>query len=276
MTLRKLPVKALTRPQSYQFDAPAEALDKWTPRAAEADQDTISIYDVIGQDFWTGEGVTAKRVAGALRAIGQKPVTVNVNSPGGDMFEGLAIYNLLVEHPAEVTVRVMGLAASAASIIAMAGDKVEMGLGSMLMIHNSWGMVVGNQNDMRDAAETFAEFDAAMADIYAARTGQPGPEIAAMMNAETFMRAEKAIELGFADATFEAPDYEPKDKAATGKKALAVIDATLAKAGMTRSERRSLLSEAAGTPSAAGTATPSAGFDVDAARRLISTLKAKE
>lgn len=274
MTLRKLPVKALQRPQSYQFDAPAEALDKWTPRAAEADQDTISIYDVIGQDFWTGEGVTAKRIAGALRSIGQKPVTVNVNSPGGDMFEGLAIYNLLVEHPAEVTVRVMGLAASAASIIVMAGDKIEMGLGSMLMIHNSWGMVVGNQNDMRDAAETFAEFDAAMADIYAARTGQKASEIAAMMDAETFMRAEKAIELGFADATFEAPDYEPKDNAAKGKKALAVIDATLAKAGMARSERRALLSEAAGTPSAAGTATPSAGFDVDAARRLISTLKA--
>lgn len=274
MTLRKLPeVKAFTRPQSYQFDAPADALDKWQPRAAEADGNTISVYDVIGDDPWAGEGVTARRIAGALRSIGKNPVTVNVNSPGGDMFEGLAIYNLLREHPAEVTVRVMGLAASAASVIAMAGDKIEMGLGSMLMIHNSWGLVVGNQNDMREAAETFAEFDAAMADIYAARTGQKPDAIAAMMNAETWLRAERAIENGFADATFEAPDYED-DGASGQKKARARLDATLAKSGMPRVERRSLLREAAGTPSAAGTATPSAGFDADAFQRLIETLKA--
>lgn len=275
MSLRKLPVKALARPQSYQFDAPADALEQWSPRAAEADGDTISIYDVIGEDWWTGEGVTAKRVAGALRSIGAKPVTVNINSPGGDMFEGLAIYNLLVEHPAKVTVRVMGLAASAASIIAMAGDEIEMGMGSMLMIHNSWGMVVGNQDDMRAAAETFAEFDAAMADIYAARSGKPVTEVAAMMSAETFMRAEKAIEMGFADSTFEAPDYdETANKGSDAKKARAKLDATLARTGMPRVERRALLREAAGTPSAAGTATPSAGFDVGAAQRLISTLKA--
>jgi ATP-dependent Clp protease protease subunit len=273
MSLRKLPeAKAFTRPQSYQPDAPVDALDKWRPRAAEADGNVISVYDVIGEDMWTGEGVTARRVAGALRSIGARPVTVNVNSPGGDMFEGLAIYNILREHPAEVTVRVMGLAASAASIIAMAGDRVEMGLGSMLMIHNSWGMVVGNQNDMRDAAETFAEFDAAMADIYSARTGLDAAEVSAMMGAETWLRAERAIDLGFAEATFAAPDYDEPE--AGKKKALARLDATLAKAGLPRVERRALLREAAGTPSAAGTATPSAGFDVDAVARLIETLKA--
>lgn len=274
MTLRKLPeAKAFTRPQSYQYDAPAEALDKWRPRAAEADGNTISIYDVIGEDYWSGEGITARRIAGALRAIGKKPVTVNVNSPGGDMFEGLAIYNLLREHPAEVTVRVMGLAASAASVIAMAGDKIEMGLGSMLMIHNSWGVVVGNQDDMREAADTFAEFDAAMADIYAARTGQKNDDVAAMMKAETWLRAERAIDAGFADATFDAPEYEDQPDAGQ-KKALARLDATLARAGMPRVERRALFREAAGTPSAAGTATPSAGFDADAFARLMTTLKA--
>lgn len=274
MTIRKLPeAKAFKRPQSYQYDAPAEALDKWQPRAAEADGNVISVYDVIGEDPWTGEGITTRRVAGALRAIGKGPVTVNVNSPGGDMFEGLAIYNLLREHPAEVTVRVMGLAASAASVIAMAGDKIEMGLGSMLMIHNSWGLVMGNQNDMREAADTFAEFDAAMADIYAARTGYDRDEIAAMMDAETWLRAERAIETGFADATFEVPAYD--DEGVSGKmKARARLDATLAKSGMPRVERRQLLKEAAGMPSATGTATPSAGFDADAMTRLIETLKA--
>ncbi|HEV8035968.1 head maturation protease, ClpP-related [Yoonia sp.] len=275
MTLRKLPeAKAFARPQSYQFDAPADALDKWHPRAAEADGNTISVYDVIGEDPFGGGGITARRIAGALRAIGRKPVTVNVNSPGGDMFEGLAIYNLLREHPAEVTVRVMGLAASAASVIAMAADRIEMGLGSMLMIHNSWGLVMGNQNDMREAADTFAEFDAAMADIYAARTGQKPEDIAEMMNAETWLRAERAIETGFADATFEVPAYDDKEGEGGKMKARARLDATLAKSGMPRVERRQLLKEAAGTPSATGTATPSAGFDADAMTRLIETLKA--
>ena len=276
MTLRNLPeVKAFRRPSSYQPDAPAEALDQWRPLAAEADGNVVSIYDTIGEDWFTGEGVTARRVAGALRGIGQKPVTVNVNSPGGDMFEGLAIYNLLREHPAEVTVRVMGLAASAASIIAMAGDRIEMGLGSMFMVHNSWGMVVGNQQDMRDAAETFAEFDAAMADIYAARTGRDREDVAALMAAETWLRAERAIEMGFAEATFEAPEYDDKDDGQAGAKAArARLDATLAKAGMPRVERRALFREAAGTPSAAGTATPRAGFDLGPFEALLSEIKA--
>lgn len=276
MTIRKLhEPKAFKRPEFYQHDAPSQALDKWHPRAAEADGNVISVYDVIGEDSFSNDGITARRIAGALRAIGRNAVTVNVNSPGGDMFEGLAIYNLLREHPAEVTVRVMGVAASAASIIAMAGDKIEMGLGSMMMIHNSWGMVMGNQNDMREAAETFAEFDATMADIYAARTGYDRDEIAAMMNVETWFRAERAIETGFADTSFEMPDYDEEIDGVDGfKLARARIDATLAKSGMPRVERRSLLKEAAGMPSATGTATPSAGFDADAMMRLIETLKA--
>ena len=92
-----------------------------------------------------------------------------------------------------------------------------------------------------------------------------------MMSDETWLRAESAIEAGFADATFDAPEY---DEADTGKKARAALDATLAKAGLPRSERRRLLKDAAITPSADGTATPRAGFDVDAAMRLISTIKA--
>ena len=270
MTLRKLPEVRFERPKAYQGDPPSNVLEQWRPQAAEATDATISVYDVIGQDWWSGEGVTAKRVAGALRGIGPKPVTVSINSPGGDMFEGLAIYNLLREHPAEVTVRVMGIAASAASVIAMAADRLEMGLGSFLMIHNSWGGVVGNQHDMREAAETFAEFDAAMADIYAARSGMNAGEVAKLMDAETYMRAEKAIELGFADGTFDAPDLED----APAQKARAKLEASLAKAGLPRSERRKLLRDATGTPSAAGLATPSAGFDDAAIRQLIQTLKA--
>lgn len=274
MTLRKLPeVKAFQRPAFYKPDAPAVALEKFQPRAAEADGNVISVYDTIGEDWWTGEGITARRVAGALRAIGSREVAVNINSPGGDMFEGLAIYNLLREHPAKVTVRVMGLAASAASIIAMAGDEIEMGLGSMMMIHNSWGVVVGNQDDMRGAAETFAEFDAAMADIYAARTGGDLEDIKAMMAAETWLRAERAIEDGFADSTFDVPEYSNTGDDAT-RNARSRLDATLAKAGVPRVERRRLFGDALGTPNAAEPkATPNAGFEPGDFASLIQTMK---
>lgn len=276
MTLRKIPApKAFDRPKAFDWDAPTGALERWQPRATEADPaNTISIYDVIGQDYWTGEGVTAKRIAGALRSIGNNAVTVNVNSPGGDMFEGLAIYNLLRDHPAEVTIKVMGLAASAASVIAMAGDKIEMGLGSFMMIHNSWGMVIGNQQDMRDAAATFAEFDAAMVDIYADRSGGDRKTIEKMMADETWLRAEAAIEAGFADSTFEAPaaSAAKSDKA---KSARNELDIKLAKSGMPRSERRRLLQDATGTPGAANPVTPRAGFDMGAALRLMTALTAK-
>lgn len=278
MSLKKLP-----RPQAFDsaagqsWDVPAKAIEIWAARpvAAEADNArTLSIYEGIGAD-WMGEGMTVARATGVLRKLGAGPVTVNVNSPGGDMFEGLAIYNALVEHPGEVTVRVMGIAASAASIIAMAGDRVEMGKGSFLMIHNAWGAVLGNRHDMRAAATMFDQFDAAMAEIYTARTGGDEDEIAAMMDAETFLRASEAIERGFADAEFEAPEIDDA-KARSDMTARAKLDATLAKAGMARSERRRLFKEAVGTPSAAETATPSAGLDLGAAMRLLDTIRAKE
>lgn len=270
MSLRNLPTAAFDRPAAYHGDARSDALAQWKPLAAEADEPaTLSIYDQIGEDDWDGTGWTARRVAGILRAVGPKAVTVNINSPGGDMFEGLAIYNLLREHPAAVTVKVMGVAASAASIVAMAGDRIEMGLGSIMMIHNSWGMVVGDQTDMLKASETFAEFDRAMAEIYADRTGIKAGKIADMMTAETWIRSDAAIEFGFADATFADPEYKT-DKSQSAR---AALESTLAKAGMPRSERRRLLREATGMPGAAAEVTPSADFDAADAMRLITTMK---
>lgn len=278
MSLRKLPaVNALERPEGWQWDAPSDALERWaaSPCAAASDNpDTITIFDVIGADFWTGGGFTAKRMSAALRTIGaDKPVEVQVNSPGGDMFEGLAIYNLLREHKAEVTVKVMGLAASAASIIAMAGDTIEVGLGSFIMIHNAWGIVVGNRNDMRGAADTFDQFDAAMRDIYRARTGQSDKDLAKMMDAETFMSAADAIDKGFADRTFEQTDAGVAARVAGPVSAQRRLDAALAKQGMPRTERRRLLKEITGTPGAAGSDTPCAVFDPAAARRLIDAFQ---
>src|SRR3990167_3051983 len=130
-------------PQGVQFDLSPAVLARWNSALAakdekDEDEDTINIYDVIGFDPWTGSGMTAKRIAGILRNIGKKNVTVNINSPGGDLFEGIAIYNLLRDHDGEITVRVIGLAASAASVIAMAGDTIHDARAGFMMVPNVW------------------------------------------------------------------------------------------------------------------------------------------
>jgi len=270
MSLKKLPApKAFNRPEGYTWDAPSTALDQWAerPMAAEADEpNTVSIYGVIGEDFW-GEGFTSKRMAAALRSVGKNAVTVNVNSPGGDMFEGLAIYNLLREHPAKVTVKVMGVAASAASVIAMAGDEVLMGTGSIMMIHNAWGLVIGNRHDFADAASVFETFDGSMASIYAARTGKDDEEILAMLDGPsrasdgTYMTAAQAIEMGFADGEFEAGETGAQARASAPDDVIARrrMEAALAKQGMARKDRADLINSLSGQRDATGPAARDAG-----------------
>lgn len=281
MTIRKLPeAKTFQRPQNFQWDAPTDVLARWatTPEAAASDDaTTITMFEVIGEDFWTGGGVTAKRVSAALRAIGDKDVTVKINSPGGDMFEGIAIYNLLRKHPARVSVEVMGWAASAASIIAMAGDDIRMGLGTFMMVHNAWGGVIGNRHDMRDAAEMFDGFDSAIADIYEARTGQERKAITALMDAETFMGPKDAVAKGFADSVDEGisvpEDDEAQNGAANPLNAVRKLDAILAQQGMSRGERRSFIQDVkSGTRNAADPAMHDAGDFEAAARQFLTTL----
>ena len=279
MSLRKLPeAQVFARPQNYQWDAPNDVLAKWAehPLVAADDADTtISMFDVIGEDGWSG-GVTVKRISAALRSIGSKDITVRINSPGGDMFEGIAIYNLLRAHPAKVTVEVLGWAASAASIIAMAGDDIRMGTGTFMMVHNAWGMVIGNRHDMRDAAELFDQFDAAIADIYQARTGMKRADIAQLMDAETFMTAAQAVEYGFADVV-DHTEIHPETNASAQVRpeihAKRRIDAALAQQGISRSERRKMLNQIAGTHDAAQPAMHNAGINPAALQRLIDTIR---
>jgi ATP-dependent Clp protease, protease subunit len=276
MSLRKLPeIKAFDRPEGVSWDAPSDALSRWSAgvMAAEADNPaTISLYDVIGEDLWTGGGWTAKRMAGVLRAIGNQDITVNINSPGGDFFEGLAIFNLLREHPAKVTIKVMGLAASAASVIAMAGDEIRMGAGSFLMIHNAWVVAIGNQHDMRDAANVLEPFDAAMADIYAARTGQKRNDVEKLMDAETWLGAGDAVSKGFADAVENMPTSTASASIHPKIAAKRRIDAMLSRQGLPRSERRALMRELVGMQDAAAPAMPCAGDLSDALSGLLSTI----
>lgn len=284
MSLRTLPeAKTFQRPQNFQWDAPSDVLAKWAelPKAADGDsENTITMFEVIGEDFWTGGGVTAKRVSAALRSIGNKDVRVKINSPGGDMFEGIAIFNLLRSHPAKVTVEVLGWAASAASIIAMAGDEIRMGLGTFMMVHNAWGVVVGNRHDMREAATLFDGFDGAIADIYEARTGMKRKDIEKLMDAETFMGPSEAVDKGFADAVddgIQVPSSGDTKNMDRGLMARRQTEAALARAGFSRDKRSELLTElgasAAPRDASRHSAARDAGIDAAALQRLIETIR---
>jgi len=245
MSLKNLPSVPAARPcAGVNFQLSPRALASWDAgvRAQGENDRSISIYDVIGYDYWTGEGVTAKRIAAALRSIGPGPVTVNINSPGGDMFEGMAIYNLLREHEGEVTVKVLGLAASAASIIAMAGDTVQIARAGFLMIHNCWLVAQGNRHDLREFADTMEPFDAAMADVYAARSGQDVKTISKLMDSEAWLGGTAAIEQGFAD------DLLPTDQVESFSAAASVsstrrVESALRATGMSKNEALRLIAE---------------------------------
>lgn len=241
------------------------AMDRFNPgvhAAAESDA-TISMYGMIGEDFWTGEGVTVKRIDAALRLIGPtNDVVINMNSPGGDVFEGIAIYNRLREHQAKVTVKILGLAASAASVIAMAADEIEIGTASFFMIHNAWVMAVGNRHDLAEVAAWLEPFDKALAGTYEARTGLTEAVIAKMMDEETWLSGKDAVEQGFADALLPADEVKvDKAKNETGQHVNAIrrAEAALTKE-MPRSAARNLLNQIKGTPDAVLVATPDAGI----------------
>lgn len=275
---RSMPqARQVSRPNGLQWEVSPRALERWAPglMAADKGDNTISILDPIGQDPWTGEGVTAKRISAALRSIGaDKDVVVNLNSPGGDLFEGMAIYNLLREHEGHVTVKVLGVAASAASIIAMAGDELLIARAGFLMIHNTWVVAMGNRHDLREWADTLEPFDAAMADIYAARAELDAKKVGKLMDAETWIGGAAAVEQGFADALLPADEVKEDAKARSELVAAHMLDMALAKAGMPRSERRALLQDfKAGTPSAADAGTPSATEDGMPCAALMGALR---
>lgn len=265
MSKKQLPVAPAGRPCArVTCETLPSALDRWDGgiKAAATDDNSISVFDVIGQDYW-GEGVTAKRIAGALRAMNGADVTVNINSPGGDMFEGLAIYNLLREYEGCVTVKVLGIAASAASIIAMAGDNIQIGRGAFLMIHNCWVYAMGNRHDFAELAQSLEPFDTAMADIYAARSGLDMAAVHKLMDAESYIGGSDAVAKGLADSLLSADAVSDGDESPAA--ALRKLDALLAKTNTPRSERRKLIKSLSGGMPGAVThndGTPGAAEDI--------------
>ena len=168
----------------------------------------VLLYDVIA-DFDSEQWgyVSAKSVINKIKALGKiENITLRINSYGGDVFQAQAMYNYLKSHPANVTVRVDGLAASAASMVAMAGDKIIMPENSLMMIHNPAGGVVGEAKDMRETADVLDKIRDLIVGAYAAKTGQPRDKLIEMMDNETWLTATEAHDLKFCDEVTEAVD----------------------------------------------------------------------
>lgn len=155
----------------------------------------IYIYDEIG--YW---GVTARQFASSMKALGDLDhINLHIHSPGGDVFDGIAIYNLLNSHTASKTVYIDGLAASMASVIAMVGNPIIMPENAMMMIHKPWGITGGDANDMRDYADLLDKVEAVLIPSYAKKTGKSSDELALLLGEETWMTAQECLEHGFAD-----------------------------------------------------------------------------
>lgn len=169
-------------------------------KAKATDTVEISIYDEIG--YW---GITAKSFSKDLKALGNnlKQINLHIHSPGGDVFDGIAIYNLLKNHPANVTVYIDGLAASMASVIAMAGNEVIMPENAMMMIHKPWGIQGGDAEDMRKYADLLDKVENTLIPAYANKTGKTPEELAEMLSAETWLNGKECVEQGFADKLAE-------------------------------------------------------------------------
>jgi ATP-dependent protease ClpP protease subunit len=175
----------------------------YSPRASVHEPAVLQIFDQIGEDWFGGSGISAKAFSDALQSVGPGPLVVEINSPGGNVWDGLAIYNMLRGRQAPVTTRVVGIAASIASVIALAGDTVEMADASLFMIHDPSGMVAGTSDDMRKMANALDQHAEILAGIYTKRTGKTSAQIRAAMTAETWFTAQEAIQFGLADRITE-------------------------------------------------------------------------
>jgi len=170
----------------------------WKIKALSDEEGELLLYGEIGNDDWAD--VNAVQFVQDIAGLGDvKSIKVRINSPGGSVFAGQSIYSTLKRHKADVTVYVDGLAASIASIVAMAGNKVIMPRNSMMMIHNPWTISVGNSQDMRKAADRLDSIRETIINVYEEKTSQTRERITEMMDEETWMSAEQAKDLGFAD-----------------------------------------------------------------------------
>ncbi|MBP2459595.1 MULTISPECIES: head maturation protease, ClpP-related [unclassified Rhizobium] len=265
-----------SRPQGFKYepDQPLAAAFRARSGVESGDRPTISMFDFIGD-----EGFSDARMAAALRTIGaDTDVTVEINSPGGDYFQGVAIFNMLARHRGKVTVHIMGIAASAASLVAMAADRVLIPSNGEIMIHKAWGITVGNSDDHSSTIETLKHLDQAMAETYAKRAGREPAEMLRMMAKNsgdgTYLRGQAAVDIGLADALLDihaqAPVYA--ETSVDLPESLRGWDKKLAEGGkLTKAERRSLFNDIRGTQDAVAPAMQDAGV-LASLQALASTI----
>ena len=175
--------KSLEKPDWYKIEALSD------------DESEIMIYDVIGWPF-----IDAAEFVRSLNEIKQGKITVRINSPGGDVFDAMAIFNALASHKAKIVTRIESLAASSASFIALAGKERQAYKNAMIMIHEPWAVTAGNQYDFREIADILEKISGNMVDTYASNTSVGKREIKDMMKAETWLTAKEATEKGFIDS----------------------------------------------------------------------------
>lgn len=185
----------------------------------------VDIYGEIGGAWWDETAVTATGFIDQLRGIETDSIELHINSPGGDVYDGIAIYQALLDHPANIGVQIDAIAASAASFIAQAGDSITMGANAEMMIHDALGMCVGNAADMREFSGMLDKASDNIASIYASRAGNGGvPKWRQRMEDETWYSASEAVEAGLADEvvkvakrgagnTFDLSDYKHRNRA---------------------------------------------------------------
>lgn len=237
----------LAQLQAKQLTAKAEipesilkAYDPTIRAAADDEPGSIGIYGRIGADPFTGEGFTDRMLAGILRGMNGRDVVLNINSPGGDVYQGLAIYNTLANYPGKVTARVLGVAASAASFVAMAANEIQIGRAASMMIHNTQTIVAGDRNALRDTADWMEQFDNLLIGIYAERTGKSPRELGKMLDAETHLvGGQAAIDAGFADSLLPADAVRNAEPVATNE--VREAERTLRALGLSRTDAQTMI-----------------------------------
>jgi ATP-dependent Clp protease protease subunit len=220
-------------------------------------EDSLYVYGTIG-DFGYGEGVSAKDFAAALRESTAGKLRLRINSPGGDVFEGVAMAQAMREYKGEIVAQVDGIAASAATFLTTAAAQTLMAPGSMLMVHRAWTVVYGSTVELTKQAAVLEKIDGQIAQAYADRTGLTVEAALAWMDAETWFTEAEAVEAGLADAVIEKADADAKALARNWNAADVFKNAPLA---ATEPE-----------PAPQPAAEPEPFYDYERAQRLARTL----
>jgi len=242
---------------------PAKIVDGWNPAivAAENEQDNvISILDYIGSD-WMGDGVTAVRISKKLRDLGEDTdIVVNINSPGGQVEEGIAIFELLRQHKGHIEVRILSMAASIASVIALAGDEVKISKHGLFMVHDAWTDHWGNSRDFLEVAARLEKTSERIAKVYEEKTNLPIEELRQLMQGDgivfdgTYMTGEEALALGFVDGLLEPEKVASEDEKNVNP--MKVATRALQASGYTRSGAEAVINEIRGPRDAATNPVP--------------------